>query len=830
MKSLNLITIVILYSVTVLLCTCPAYAIQSSFGSVYPQEFRTVKLICDPGSTPRAEEVCIRPCLSDKDCLYKAPQLVYGNLPDYTYTTNIQMTDAIYAHLVAPPDTSTWSRPFGRALYTTIKKEQYLDWMCNSTLGYCQPYTDNACNWGWDRVEVTNSVSLPIELSLGIPKVVDPEFNLVEKYVRDTAYRSHVYLKYIMDNSTGGGEWHPNGVISFTSYMCQCKPNAVFASCGVGTCQSLVGGNHSLNTNNIQFKAALKISTGSITLQSSTTLIHQYYMSQDSNLVGESISNLQTVCICPPGYHGPSCNNVIDHCSTLYCESRGLCAREIDSLSTPNVQVNLLIDQTLAGFPPNSPDNPALFYADSIPRLKYWATRDQLPIYMAITSYLAPPIAKKLSVRTCFCEEGYTASTDPNSSPFVNDDASSTSITYPYAGGCNSIDYDFVCCNKWSGTWPLANKQNTVARFPINKEELCMPYSGTGGYPMNPCTGATCYGFNCELTCDQLCSGNSLDPVLSCTYPRNFSDSSAHLHNLCLQCKPGTGPPALPNRWTNKITNTKIYSNVMRFCNLIYSTPYDNPGGVEQQCGGYGYSIDLDKVASILGLNRTLLQVIRRASAMELELDPVVLINSYVNEAANAYIDEDNIPRLIKFHPAFSGKTISAEQWKRYTDYYYNSNVNTRCICTDGFVNTASGSCMKDGCDTWTTTHVSDTSGIAPNGQTCGGSARSHNGCIVVNSEKRCTCREGFTGTACEQVLCAHANGSGCSGNGYCDKNYNQCVCKPGFVGIACEIKLENATPCNGNGQQTKSYPLPSYEQDTEYEIPPEIDVKVEWL
>lgn len=165
-----------------------------------------------------------------------------------------------------------------------------------------------------------------------------------------------------------------------------------------------------------------------------------------------------------------------------------------------------------------------------------------------------------------------------------------------------------------------------------------------------------------------------------------------------------------------------------------------------------------------------------------------------------------------------------------YATYYYLENINTPCSCADGYSNDELGSCIPNKCADWTTKHPSDKSGYTPNGLTCGGIARSYSGCVLQSGKQFCTCREGFSGNACEQVLCAHANGNVCSANGYCDKTFNDCICKEGYVGVACEIKLESVNPCNGNGQQTKSYPLPSSDPKTDYQIPETLNLKVEWL
>jgi hypothetical protein len=346
-----------------------------------------------------------------------------------------------------------------------------------------------------------------------------------------------------------------------------------------------------------------------------------------------------------------------------------------------------------------------------------------------------------------------------------------------------------------------------------------------------PCQGTNCYGYNCELSCNQLCSGNALDPLTSCGRVTGFSDAKAVDFNLCTSCKPGFGPAAVANRWTYQISTLDIYANSMRFCNLVYSVPFDEPNGAPKQCGGYGYSINLNRVASILGIDRNLISVVRRATSMELDFDPVVIIPSYKTSAVPAYIDAQNTARSIRDHPAFTSATISDDQWKAYTKYFYEENIGTRCTCAPGFIANEAGTCVQDGCTEWTRVHESDPFTTNPNGLTCGGFARSVSGCIETPQRRYCSCREGFTGRACEQVLCAHANGSGCSANGYCDEEFNVCVCKPNYIGVACEIKLDNINPCNGNGQQTKSYPLPSYEtQLTDYRIPSDLDVKVEWL
>ena len=269
----------------------------------------------------------------------------------------------------------------------------------------------------------------------------------------------------------------------------------------------------------------------------------------------------------------------------------------------------------------------------------------------------------------------------------------------------------------------------------------------------------------------------------------------------------------------------------MRFCNLLYGNSILNPNGPPEECNGVGYSINLDRVATILGIRRDLLNVIRRDAGMEINFNPVVLIRSYKEPDVFAYINETNQQARITTHPAFANITITDSQWREYAIYYYQQNINTKCSCAYGYSSTPDGLCVAGSCERWTTIHPSDTFTTNPNGRTCGGFDRSAVGCVETPPTRSCVCREGFAGLACEQVLCAHANGAVCSGNGYCDKEYNTCVCKFNYVGIACEIKLDSSAPCNNNGQQTKSYPLPSYNKaETDYKIPEELDVKVEWL
>lgn len=824
-------------------------------GWLYPHDFRTARLICDPTSTPRAEEICVRPCRTDNDCRYKAATIspnielqTLSNGRPYPYTE----LDSAAASLGLAGYLWGASDP-----YISIKKPQLLDWMCNKTLGYCSPYTDNGCNWGYKRVLVPLTFSLYYDRILNIPQ--DQNYYI---YKKEFVGRLITYGRYIY--GYGIREDVLDERMIMNSYMCQCRLEEVYGSvCGQGRCvntlDQTVNSEAQVTTNNLQFKTANKIYSGTLSLDSSVRLTSLYSYTYPGifeprdpgtggivSTVSESNGYTYTVCLCPEGFHGTTCNNVIDNCGELYCEGRGYCAKEIDSLSEPIPQVNVLsavAPEKVWNANPRTFRGPRgqfkfvyvpdmLFYVDYILTTEYWMKRDQTPIYMALTNYIAAPSRNENSVRTCYCEDGYLSNSDQSSSPFINSDSRSELVMYPNVkAGCNSVDFSYICCNQNKGVWPLYNIGKKELNLPVKFEELCLPKSGIKGDIQNPCLGSSCYGFNCELTCSDMCSGNPLDTFSSCTYPTNWPEADASLYNLCLTCKPGTGPPASsPSTWTRRIGATTIYSNVMRYCNLIYSKPHNNPNGAEEQCGGYGYSLNLDRVASILGLNRTLIQVIRRTNSMELDFNPLKIIDSYENKGSDVYIDKDDEPRLIELHPAFVGVSIDMSQWEEYAHFYYSENVNVPCSCAEGYVNNDAGSCIPDACLEWTAVHASDKSGIPPNGLTCGGATRSYQGCKITSTSRTCTCREGFAGLACEQVLCAHANGSGCSSNGYCDKEFNQCVCKPGYIGIACEIKMESATPCGGNGQQTKSFPSPSYNQDTDYLIPNDINLQVKYL
>lgn len=810
---------------------------------LYPHDFRTAKLLCDPFSTPRAEEICVRACRSDNDCKYRSAQA----------NPNIDTVTSIGSGW-REVDRRASGLPLAGHLwdaydpYTSIKKPEFLDWMCNKTLGYCSPYTDNGCNWGYKRVRIPLTFSLYYDRMLNIPQDQNYYIYKKESYGSLVTYGRYIYGQGINEDIL-------DERLLMTSYMCQCRIEEVYGSvCGKGKCirtlDQTFDASVEVSTSNIQFATAYKAYSGTFSINSKWYLRSLYSFAYPGifqpgppgteivNTLEQIYDYTYTVCDCPEGTHGTTCNNVIDNCGTLYCEGRGICAKEIDALSTSLIQETILsqsstsklYDDRGAALYINVPDK--FSYLNYIPNYEYWMKREQAPIYMALTNLIAPPIQDLYSVRTCFCEDGYLSTNDASSSPFINSDSNSQLIMYPNVkAGCNSVDFSYICCNKNKGVWPLYNIGKEELKLPVKFEELCLPDSGIQGDIQHPCLGSSCYGFNCELTCSDMCSGNPLDTFSSCTYPTNWPEADASLYNLCLTCKPGTGPPASsPSTWTRRIRATTIYSNIMRYCNLIYSKPHNNPNGAEEQCGGYGYSLNLDRVASILGLNRTLIQVIRRTNSMELDFNPLKLIDSYVNKVSDVYIDKDDEPRLIELHPAFVGVSISMSQWEDYARFYYSENVNVPCACAEGYVNNDAGSCIPDACLEWTSVHVSDKSGIPPNGLTCGGATRSYQGCKFTSTSRTCTCREGFAGLACEQVLCAHANGSGCSSNGYCDKEFNQCVCKPGYIGIACEIKMESATPCGGNGQQRKSFPSPSYEQDTDYLIPEDINVQVKYL
>ena len=84
----------------------------------------------------------------------------------------------------------------------------------------------------------------------------------------------------------------------------------------------------------------------------------------------------------------------------------------------------------------------------------------------------------------------------------------------------------------------------------------------------------------------------------------------------------------------------------------------------------------------------------------------------------------------------------------------------------------------------------------------------------------RCVCDEGFTGVDCSERVCpagtawadyatqndtAHAPLVECSRMGHCDRETGECVCRDGFTGHACQRMMcpqsTGPEPCSGNGR-----------------------------
>lgn len=58
-----------------------------------------------------------------------------------------------------------------------------------------------------------------------------------------------------------------------------------------------------------------------------------------------------------------------------------------------------------------------------------------------------------------------------------------------------------------------------------------------------------------------------------------------------------------------------------------------------------------------------------------------------------------------------------------------------------------------------------------------------------LHAERRCSCKEGFTGERCEiEDVCAHRS---CGTYGSCSQSEQRCVCQPKFTGVHCEVNIE---------------------------------------
>ncbi len=109
-------------------------------------------------------------------------------------------------------------------------------------------------------------------------------------------------------------------------------------------------------------------------------------------------------------------------------------------------------------------------------------------------------------------------------------------------------------------------------------------------------------------------------------------------------------------------------------------------------------------------------------------------------------------------------------------------------------------------CPKWLKRHFTDLESV-PNGIECGGYPRGECGGVdTSNYERKCQCRDGYSGLECGAVSCPRIMGAlvcGGSTRGWCDETKNTCVCKSGTYGESCQFNVPSQEDKCARGAQS---------------------------